>query len=559
MSITFDKTVNTEFSRLKHLHQQYEKMDNPTEKKLTFMQMNETMHSISWLTDPKIAVTTIEDRNLHQQIQEIGKFLYENTEKSKDSNISKVDLNILEDAAKKVGKLVKHKLKGKFRRLKRKIQAQCISFLSFRDLSNLAQVSHGGRHLAHDDSIWRRFNAEAGIHLDTFTQPERSITIFKTTQEEALRSIFAAVTDYIYNDWIVRPARKKEENTKMEDAEINVKKRNREDSDKPLSYDEEVYLNTGVRRKLPTPLPKDIISEFKSLLKETPPEGKHLSETMAGRIKSAQQISLLGDPLTAPPRPKIIVISSNQSSAGKPLTALPHSQWGVWEKFQSLEYLSLGHNKLTDLSEGLGALKLETLNCYRSTLIRLPANLNMTNMRSLDLRDNRFEEFPKVILSASNLVSLMIGGNPIRRLPENISVLTKLLSLDVHKTELRELPDSLWELNELKALQLCGSPISSLSSKVENLTKLETLTLEDTHVSELPESLWKLDHLNFLSCLGAPIEKISPEILKNNSKKRFRFTISVDKLSEASKEIIKQLGAVAKVATKKPNLDELFF
>lgn len=143
------------------------------------------------------------------------------------------------------------------------------------------------------------------------------------------------------------------------------------------------------------------------------------------------------------------------------------------ERFKDLIKLNLSSNRLTFLSEGIGAL---------------------TNLRELDLANTRLVTFPESFGNLINLVKLdLYGVRTITSLPESFGNLRSLLKLDLHDNKLTSLPQSIGNLTNLTELKLENNRLTSLPESIGNLRNLRTLYLFNNKLTSLPVSIRNLN------------------------------------------------------------------
>ncbi|XP_068176503.1 leucine-rich repeat-containing protein 40 [Antennarius striatus] len=152
----------------------------------------------------------------------------------------------------------------------------------------------------------------------------------------------------------------------------------------------------------------------------------------------------------------------------------------------SLQKLNVCYNKLSHLPDSLAQLKnVKVMDCSNNQLTDLPTNLSeMVAMEQLYLRHNKLHSLPK--LPAPMLKDMYLGNNriealdtehlaclkvisvlelrdnKIKRLPEEITLLTTLTRLDLTNNDIATLPASLCLLPNLKALFLEGNPLRGI-------------------------------------------------------------------------------------------------
>ncbi|GKV31246.1 hypothetical protein SLEP1_g39957 [Rubroshorea leprosula] len=165
---------------------------------------------------------------------------------------------------------------------------------------------------------------------------------------------------------------------------------------------------------------------------------------------------------------------------------IPSNLGRLW----NLESLGLDDNLLeTSEDEGLGFL---------TSLI------NCTNLRQLDLTNNRFKgELPASIANLSTKLELLsLGKNQISgKIPDEIGNLVGLTWLQIGRSYITgEIPSSIGKLKKLARLELFENGISGLiASSLGNITQLQDLSLQDNNLSGIiPPSLANCSQLGKL-------------------------------------------------------------
>ncbi|XP_039141644.1 putative disease resistance protein RGA3 [Dioscorea cayenensis subsp. rotundata] len=157
-------------------------------------------------------------------------------------------------------------------------------------------------------------------------------------------------------------------------------------------------------------------------------------------------------------------------------------------------------------------------------------NLRLWTLPSLDTQ---------MIGSFKQLRILLLNGDGIENIPDNIGDLVHLRLLDLRHTRICKLPDSLGNLINLQFLLLgdCKS-LRILPRSITRLCNLRRLNLAGTPVNYVPKGIKKLEHLNYLTGFiaeeangdngeGCNIKDL--QMLKNLS------NLVIDKLEKASK------------------------
>jgi len=92
----------------------------------------------------------------------------------------------------------------------------------------------------------------------------------------------------------------------------------------------------------------------------------------------------------------------------------------ILKSFQSLEFLDLIGNKLTELPEWIGSLKnLRYLNLLANRLESIPESIGeLKNLKYLNLSFNKIEKLPQSIKNLSSLKTIFLWANRIKNLTD---------------------------------------------------------------------------------------------------------------------------------------------
>ena len=134
-------------------------------------------------------------------------------------------------------------------------------------------------------------------------------------------------------------------------------------------------------------------------------------------------------------------------------------------KPESLDYLNLDYNILTNISE-IGAFKsLKWLRLNNNRLSALPdLSALASSLKRIYLSSNRFTEVPESLSALKNLTDIDLSGNPISQIPEWLSQMENLEHLSFSRTKIKSLPKDLSKWVSLRTLQL---------GELENFSKEE--------------------------------------------------------------------------------------
>lgn len=178
---------------------------------------------------------------------------------------------------------------------------------------------------------------------------------------------------------------------------------------------------------------------------------------------------------------------------------------GAFSLLIKLDCLDLGNNQLTSIPLSIKkCVKLTQLTLTGNFLqtkenIKIIENLNELNILELDI--NNFEEIPDIcLLQKEKLFSLVMRGNKISFIPENLNKLKGIQTLNLADNEIIAIENSAFSgLSKLKHLYLFHNFLSSLPADFFcDLNSLNTLMLQGNQLKHLPP----LDGLNSLRVLN---------------------------------------------------------
>lgn len=217
-------------------------------------------------------------------------------------------------------------------------------------------------------------------------------------------------------------------------------------------------------------------------------------------------------------------------------------------------------------------------------LSKLPKNINTLQVNEIILTGNNFSEFPDEILNMPQLEVLLIGHNPISKLPDYLGGLKNLKRLSINATLIKEFPSDLSALenlesiglddnefikvpepimtipnlkrlklnnnnlsnlqfidNQLKGLEsiyLYSNEIQQIDCEIENLKSLKELLIFDNEIDSIPNCIGSLTNLEKFEIWSNPIKFISPEIQKLRNLKSMR--LEKDNLTTEQMEELKK-------------------
>jgi len=171
-----------------------------------------------------------------------------------------------------------------------------------------------------------------------------------------------------------------------------------------------------------------------------------------------------------------------------------------FDRLTRLERLQLGDNKLTHGVQLRPLVNLTVVNMSKNSLTIFPALAGALNLKHLDLSQNNLSGVGGCVENLSNLVTLELGGNCIRRL-EHLHTLVNLEMLNVQTNFLEAIPQSVVQLTEhsLRKINIAENLLKTYPPvfNKEILDRLHRFHCSHNFFFELPESI--VNHKHFLS------------------------------------------------------------
>ncbi|NEV95070.1 hypothetical protein G3567_13075 [Psychroflexus sp. YR1-1] len=224
------------------------------------------------------------------------------------------------------------------------------------------------------------------------------------------------------------------------------------------------------------------------------------------------------------------------------------------------------------------------LHLQNKGLSKLPQNINTLQVKEIILTGNNFTEFPAEVLNMPQLEELLIGHNPVSKLPDNLESFKNLKRLSINATQIKEFPSDLSALesletigldhNEFKkvpepiltipnlkrlglnnnkltdlkfiderlegleSIYLYSNEIKQIDCEIENLKSLKELLIFDNEIDSIPDCIGSLTNLEKLEIWSNPIKYVTPEIQKLTNLKTVR--MEKDNLTEEQMESIRK-------------------
>ncbi len=168
-----------------------------------------------------------------------------------------------------------------------------------------------------------------------------------------------------------------------------------------------------------------------------------------------------------------------------------------FEGMRSLSTLNVYTGQLEELPDNIGKKhsNLVSISIFRNALKRLPSSASkLKQLLWLRLVATNISEIPNPSRWTS-LTKLIITQSKVRVLPENIGSLDMLIILDISNNLVQKLPDSIGSLKNLEYLKIYGNNISELPDSITNLKSVSTMYAHSNTLSKLPENIGDMREL----------------------------------------------------------------
>ncbi|MBD8489728.1 hypothetical protein IFO69_13305 [Echinicola sp. CAU 1574] len=229
-------------------------------------------------------------------------------------------------------------------------------------------------------------------------------------------------------------------------------------------------------------------------------------------------------------------------------------------------------------------VEIPYLNLQNEGLSKLPQNINTLQVKEIILTGNNFTEFPTEVLSMPQLEELLIGHNPVSKLPDNLESFKNLKRLSINNTQIKEFPSDLSalesletigldhnefkkvpepiltipnlkrlglnnnkltnlkfideRLERLESIYLYSNELKQIDCEIKNLKGLKELLVFDNEIDSIPDCIASLTNLERLEIWSNPIKYVSPEIQKLTKLKSMR--MEKDDLTEEQMEEVRK-------------------
>ena len=183
--------------------------------------------------------------------------------------------------------------------------------------------------------------------------------------------------------------------------------------------------------------------------------------------------------------------------------------------------LNLTNCQLTRIPKGIRQCKhLKALNLEGNKIRHIPRwIMELDSLEELTLNYNQLRLSRADIAHLSNVKQIMMGGNGLEKLPNNIGRL-QCECLNLGKNKLHSLPRSFSRLQHLKHVIFYENEFAEIPEVLANCKELRHLDFYKNNLSQIPDFVGGLDSLHQLFLSYNKIEVI-PDTLRNLKQLRY--------------------------------------
>jgi GTPase SAR1 family protein len=172
-----------------------------------------------------------------------------------------------------------------------------------------------------------------------------------------------------------------------------------------------------------------------------------------------------------------------------------------------IRIVDVSHNKLKKIPECFQLDNIFRFRARYNSLQTINVRSRMLNLKELDLNSNDITEFPsvEVLELMPKLTTLILYGNKIKTLPvASLKHLaeSELQNLNISFNDLTELPVEIGDISQLKSLRMSNNYIKRLPRSIVNLNHLNSPNSFDVTGNQLvypPQDIAKLGMINIIS------------------------------------------------------------
>jgi hypothetical protein len=116
---------------------------------------------------------------------------------------------------------------------------------------------------------------------------------------------------------------------------------------------------------------------------------------------------------------------------------------------------------------------------------------------------------PKMLIGFTHITHLYLQNNELQTIPDTMKILVNLISLDLGDNKLQQFPSIILSITWLSHLVLRNNQIQTIPDAIDNLTQLEYLVLSGNLIKIIPEdAINNLKRLRFFDFSGNPLTRV---------------------------------------------------
>ena len=162
----------------------------------------------------------------------------------------------------------------------------------------------------------------------------------------------------------------------------------------------------------------------------------------------------------------------------------------------SLEEINLNFNKLNLKRRDIRRLsKVEDVLMAGNGIKKLPDNIGVLHCESLNLSKNQLSTLPKSFAEMKQARYLIFYENKFEAIPEVLEGFNDLKHLDFYKNKITEIPDFIGDMDNLQQLFLSFNKIEEIPDTLRNLKRLKYFYIHHNELHFIPEWITEMDSI----------------------------------------------------------------
>ena len=165
-------------------------------------------------------------------------------------------------------------------------------------------------------------------------------------------------------------------------------------------------------------------------------------------------------------------------------------------ELDSLDDITLNFNQLKLSRSDIRHLsKVKQIIIGGNSIEKLPNNIGRLHCESMNLGKNKLRALPKSFANLKQAKSLIFYENNFEEIPEVLADFKELKHLDFYKNNLTQIPDFVGNMDSLQQLFLAFNKIEVIPDTLRNLKRLKYFYIHHNELHFLPEWIVEMDSL----------------------------------------------------------------